>query len=43
VIYSVGLDRVDDGGNVKGNPMTAGSDLGFRLWDPDRRRQAPKK
>ena len=40
VIYSVGFDGADNGGliNVK-SPIAAGSDLGFRLWDAEYRRQ----
>jgi hypothetical protein len=42
VIYSVGPDGKDDGGDVDGNhPATRGTDIGFRLWDPDKRRQPP--
>jgi hypothetical protein len=33
VVYSIGPNRVDDGGDI------ANLDLGFRLWDPDKRRQ----
>jgi hypothetical protein len=40
VIYSVGLDGKDDGGNLnRDRPMDPGTDLGFRLWDVARRRQ----
>jgi hypothetical protein len=42
VVYSVGPDGADDGGQVKaefGRPGTP--DVGFRLWDVDRRRQPP--
>jgi hypothetical protein len=42
VIYSVGYDGVDNGGVISnGNPYAAGTDLGFRLWDPDARQQPP--
>jgi hypothetical protein len=42
VLYSVGFDRADSGGDIDSNhPGTAGTDLGFRLWDPDKRRQPP--
>jgi hypothetical protein len=43
LVYSVGVDRVDNGGVVdRQNPVAAGTDIGFRLWDPDqRRRPAP--
>jgi hypothetical protein len=42
IIYSVGPDGVDNGGNITQNPSTPGSDLGFRLWDVEHRRQAPR-
>lgn len=42
VVYAVGPDLVDDGGNLtreyKGKP---GEDYGFRLWDPSHRRAEP--
>ena len=42
LVYSVGLDGVDDGGVInRENPFTPGSDLGFRLWNVEVRRQAP--
>jgi hypothetical protein len=42
VIYSVGPDGQDDGGNVnRQNNVAPGSDLGYRLWDVDQRRQPP--
>jgi hypothetical protein len=42
LIYSAGPDGQDDGGNIdRGHPTAAGTDLGFRLWDVDRRRQPP--
>jgi hypothetical protein len=42
VIYAVGPDGIDDGGNVKNSAIppdkvvspTGGTDIGFRLWDP---------
>jgi hypothetical protein len=40
-VYSVGLDSHDDGGKIDfkfRRPL--GADIGFRLWDVDRRRQA---
>jgi hypothetical protein len=40
VIYSVGPDGQDNGGNITSNPMQAGTDMGFLLWDADKRRQA---
>jgi hypothetical protein len=41
VVYSVGFDGKDDGGALKndGFPPEPGSDLGYRLWDVNRRRQ----
>jgi hypothetical protein len=42
VIYSVGPDGRDDGGKLdRNNPVTPGTDIGFRLWDVNKRRQAP--
>jgi hypothetical protein len=42
VIYSVGPDRVDDGGEVEGpDPPQPGQDVGCRLWNPKQRRQPP--
>jgi hypothetical protein len=41
-VYSVSLDRQDNGGNITDNPTIAGADLGFRLWDVNRRRQPAK-
>ncbi len=43
VIYSVGADRADDGGVInRSGDASAGTDLGFRLWDVGaRRRPAP--
>lgn len=41
LVYAVGPDKADDGGNLTtGNPEP-GQDIGFRLWDPERRRAAP--
>ncbi len=40
-VYSVGLDEHDDGGKIDLVwRMRWGADIGFRLWDVDRRRQA---
>ncbi|MFO0809243.1 MAG: hypothetical protein U0746_11500 [Gemmataceae bacterium] len=40
VIYSVGPDQTDDGGKFdRSKPLAAGTDWGFRLWDPAKRRQ----
>jgi hypothetical protein len=41
VIYSVGFDRVDEGGKV--DPKTRmNPDQGFRVWDPENRRRPQK-
>ena len=40
IVYTVGNDKVDDGGKLnRKNPNAAGSDLGFQLWDKAKRRQ----
>jgi hypothetical protein len=40
VIYSIGPDEKDDGGKLdRQNPTAPGTDLGFQLWDVNRRRQ----
>lgn len=42
VFYSVGHDRVDNGGNIdRTNPVGTGVDLGCRLYDPKARRRLP--
>jgi hypothetical protein len=42
VIYSVGLDGIDNQGNIdRDKPSNPGVDLGFRLWEPTQRRQPP--
>ncbi len=42
VIYSVGPDETDDGGNIDRSRYAApGTDLGFRLWDLKARHQPP--
>jgi hypothetical protein len=43
VIYSVGPDGTDGGGEVLPTPATGtlATDIGFRLWDPVDRRQPP--
>jgi hypothetical protein len=43
VLYSVGLDGVDNGGNVERNDTKPGTDWGVRLWDTDKRRRPPAK
>jgi hypothetical protein len=44
VIYSIGKNRVDDGGNFQRVIVNNEdhSDVGFRLYDPDKRRQPPR-
>src|SRR5262249_3732604 len=43
VIYSVGLDGVDNNGALnREKPMEPGTDLGLQLWDPAHRRQPPR-
>jgi hypothetical protein len=43
MIYTVGMDRVDDGGNLDFEHITQpGVDIGFRLWDVPKRRQPPR-
>jgi hypothetical protein len=43
VIYSVGRDGIDDGGNLDREFVTqTGVDIGFRLWDVAKRRQPPR-
>jgi hypothetical protein len=40
LIYSIGPDRKDNGGNInRQRSIEPGTDLGFQLWDPARRRQ----
>jgi hypothetical protein len=41
VVYSVGVDGVDDGGAIDWTSTKSGTDLGFRLWDPARRGVSP--
>ncbi len=42
IIYSVGQDKVDNGGLIdRRGPTAPGTDLGFRLWDISQRRQLP--
>jgi hypothetical protein len=42
VIYSIGEDGKDDGGNVHHDPVRGPrTDVGVRLWDVGRRRQPP--
>jgi hypothetical protein len=42
LIYSVGPDGADNGGLIdRDKPYSSGTDMGFRLWDVPRRRQAP--
>ena len=39
VVYSVGPDGKDNGGNLLANPYAPGADIGFRLWNVPARRQ----
>jgi hypothetical protein len=40
VVYSVGPDRIDDGGQIERIEFKKpGTDTGFQLWDPERRQQ----
>ncbi len=42
IVYSVGPDGKDDGGDrTTLNTHTPGTDIGFRLWDVDKRRKSP--
>jgi hypothetical protein len=42
LIYSIGPDRRDNGGNVdRKKYAAAGTDLGMQLWNVDKRRQVP--
>jgi len=42
VVYSVGPDRQDDSGKLdRSQPGAPGTDVGFRLWDTDRRGKTP--
>lgn len=42
-VYSIGIDKIDHGGDIPtSRPPDAGADLGFRLWDPQHRRQPPR-
>jgi hypothetical protein len=40
VIYSVGVNGIDDGGTPE-SLVANGLDVGYRLWDVDKRRQPP--
>ncbi len=43
ILYAVGMDRIDDGGKIdRQRSNEPGVDIGFRLWNLDRRRQAPR-
>jgi hypothetical protein len=42
VIYSVGFDGQDDGGNLSDHTRKPGTDRGVRLWDVAQRRQPPR-
>ena len=39
IVYSIGKDKIDDGGKLnRDNPTETGADIGFELWDVTRRR-----
>jgi hypothetical protein len=40
-VYCVGLDKVDNQGNIDRRQTQTGTDVGIRLWDRGLRRQAP--
>ena len=42
IIYAVGDDGVDNGGNVDRKRNESDADIGFRLWDVAKRRQPPR-
>lgn len=43
VIYSIGDDEMDNGGHIDRERMSLpGVDIGFRLWNPEQRRRAPR-
>lgn len=43
VIYSIGIDKTDNQGHIdRERPQEPGVDIGFRLWNPGSRRQAPR-
>jgi hypothetical protein len=42
VVYSVGEDGKDDGGQLRRAGFTPAPDVGFRLWDVKHRRQPPR-
>jgi hypothetical protein len=42
VIYSIGEDGVDNGGQLDQRPPRKAFDRGYRLWDVSNRRQSPK-
>ena len=41
IVYSVGHNQQDDGGNIQANPYAPKADLGFRLWDVSQRGLPP--
>jgi hypothetical protein len=43
VIYSIGVDGIDNDGHIEHEPIGnfTGLDIGFRLWDVKKRRQTP--
>ena len=41
IVYSVGMNKVDDNGKLHRNPMTPNTDIGLELWEPRLRGVAP--
>jgi len=41
-VYSVGMDKENNSGRVDAGFLEPGTDIGFRLWDPEHRRQPPR-
>ncbi|CAN5487015.1 hypothetical protein BH10PLA2_BH10PLA2_32460 [soil metagenome] len=39
IVYALGADRTDNGGQIDDKPFQPGSDIGFRLFEPAKRRQ----
>lgn len=44
IVYSIGVNGVDDGGKLERmKPTATGIDIGYQLWDKGKRRQRPSK
>jgi hypothetical protein len=43
IVYSVGMDEIDNGGELEKPDGSQGADLGFRLFDPRHRRRTARK